>query len=815
MTIDESSGRARPECIRLPVRAGATPAGKPTVRIFLGTEPAQFRANRVFLWSIEQVRDPGREYEIYFMSELAGFDRHGWTTGFTNYRFAIPHLAGERGRAIYNDEDQIYLRDPGELFDLDLDGHGFLAISDTETSVMLIDCERMAKLWTLEDAQRVRKKAILRKTLRVPRIRGELDPHWNARDEEFVAGRSMCLHYTTLHMQPWRPFPERFAYLSNPHEDLWLELERSSIAAGYDIFERRRPTQGFAEGLACLERGETRRVGAPAVQETLARDLRGLVERSGARSLLEVAPLRDDGENGEKASRVEVWNEAPLRATLTSASLFFGREAEHETYDGVACTGGLDALPVEDVAWVVEELFRHARSFVFAAVPSDPEPPRPRRGFPPPGTVYTPDWWASHFENAATRHPEVHWELALVSRRDTRRGESYYRVGGHHLGGNPRVWVLCDDRPGNTTQSMGLAEALGWPFGSIELGFSTLADIPNPLMGASLRGLRDDVRRRLVPPWPDLVIAAGRRTAPVARWIGEQSRGRTRLVQLGRKGANPAARFDLAVTPRYAQLIPHPRRLEIAAPLTRVRADALEQAGRDWKGLFDGAASPRIALLVGGESQRHEFTPEDASRLGHEVAEMAHRLGGSVFATTSRRTSEEAAAALDEALAGAVHIHHWSPGSTTQENPYLGYLALADVLVVTGESESMVAEACATGKPVCIYPLKKRPRGVVFDVADSFIDAVVKRAYARPLNNRGTTRPQQRLEYLCARWIERGFVRPNRDLDDFHRGLEEQGVARIFDGSLPSGGPNAYSESVRVASRVRALMGMSSNSGTT
>ena len=40
-------------------------------------------------------------------------------------------------------------------------------------------------------------------------------------------------------------------------------------------------------------------------------------------------------------------------------------------------------------------------------------------------------------------------------------------------------------------------------------------------------------RRWLQPPWPDLVIGIGRRTVPVARWIQEQSGGRTNLVRLG------------------------------------------------------------------------------------------------------------------------------------------------------------------------------------------------------------------------------------------------------------------------------------------
>src|SRR5262245_43233947 len=75
--------RERPERVVLDVREGATRNAKPPVRIFVGTEPGQYRAERVFVWSIEQVRDPARVYEIYLMADLRGFDRRRWLTGFT------------------------------------------------------------------------------------------------------------------------------------------------------------------------------------------------------------------------------------------------------------------------------------------------------------------------------------------------------------------------------------------------------------------------------------------------------------------------------------------------------------------------------------------------------------------------------------------------------------------------------------------------------------------------------------------------------------------------------------------------------------
>ena len=67
--------RDAPARIVLQPLDGVPPSDKPPVRIFIGTEAAQFRAERTLLWSIQRVRDPARRYEIYLMKDIAGFSR--------------------------------------------------------------------------------------------------------------------------------------------------------------------------------------------------------------------------------------------------------------------------------------------------------------------------------------------------------------------------------------------------------------------------------------------------------------------------------------------------------------------------------------------------------------------------------------------------------------------------------------------------------------------------------------------------------------------------------------------------------------------
>ncbi len=788
----------RPERIVLPVEPGVTESGRPPVRIFLGTEAAQFRAERIFVWSIVQNRDPARVYEIHLMRNLAGYRRLGWTTQFTNYRFAVPHYAGGRGRAIYNDVDQIYLSDPGELFDADMGGHGYLTLSERDTSVMLLDCERMAPIWKLEDCQRHRKHWLIDRAAAVAGLAGALPGAWNARDYECDPETSKCVHFTTLHLQPWRPFPERFVYRENPHGNLWYELEGEADRVGFQVYERERPSPRW-QGLAAQAPRAARRRDRAVLDDAV----RDLVRRAKARTLLQVGLGPEAGADSAR------WEAEDTR--YASLADLGDATATPETFAGVACPEGLERVPTQDIGWVVEELFRRARGFVFAAVPVERRPAR-RLLHPPAGTVRTAAWWVTHFESAAKRYPEVHWQLATCPRGRFSPRSVQFHQGGRFPGDSvPHVWVLADRKPGHLTQSVGLVTELGWPYERVDLDLTLLAEIPNPLLGASRLGLTPGSARAVAQGSPDLVIAAGRRTAPVARWIRKHSRGRTRIVQLGREGVFPPDAFDLTVVPSYAGLLPHPSRMVVAAPLSRARKPVLQDARARWSRLFEGKPSPRIGLLVGGHAPNYRLTTDRARELGHQVRAMADAVGGSVYVTTSRRTSTEAVRALEEGLGRAAHFHRWSHEQPSNANPYLGYLALADAFVVTGESASMLSDACATGKPVMIYEVPRGVpgwRGILPRLTDRVVGAVVRRAQHGPLSRRGFARPQRGLELLFSKLMARGVIRPTCDYRSLHRALEEQGLARRFDGTFLGFEPREAPDLRSVADRVRRLLGV-------
>ncbi len=260
------------------------------------------------------------------------------------------------------------------------------------------------------------------------------------------------------------------------------------------------------------------------------------------------------------------------------------------------------------------------------------------------------------------------------------------------------IWVLADDRAGNRSQALGVAEVLGAPFRVIDIDYGSWARLPNAFLGASILGLASTARAQINPPWPRLVIAAGRRTAPIARAIKRQSNGQTRLVQIMHPGAG-SEDFDLIAVPKHDPGIAAANTMTVTGAPHGLSAKSLKLAREKWLPEFKDLAIPRIAVMVGGATRRRKFTNDMARELGAGVSQMAVTSGGSLMVSTSRRTGS-AAQALISAITAPARVFQWGDAG---ENPYQGFLACADYVVVTGDSVSMCSEACAVPVPVQIF----------------------------------------------------------------------------------------------------------------
>ncbi len=260
-------------------------------------------------------------------------------------------------------------------------------------------------------------------------------------------------------------------------------------------------------------------------------------------------------------------------------------------------------------------------------------------------------------------------------------------------------WIVTPGEAGFESQGRGLAEALGlepvfkrvradWPWQRLPGRFWL-----NPL--ARLAEGSD----RLDPPWPDVVISCGKVAAPLAASLRRASGGRVKAAHI-QNPLMPVQRFDVVVAPRHDR-VSGDNVVSTIGAVHPVTPQKLAEAAPRWAPVFSDLPRPLVGVLVGGSNGRFVLDGPTMRDFAAGLAALARQHGAGLVVTPSRRTGKENEAVLAQALSGLPAFIWDGKG----ENPYLGILALADVIVVTEDSVSMTSEALATGKPVHVVRL--------------------------------------------------------------------------------------------------------------
>ncbi len=254
-------------------------------------------------------------------------------------------------------------------------------------------------------------------------------------------------------------------------------------------------------------------------------------------------------------------------------------------------------------------------------------------------------------------------------------------------------WVVTEGIAGTENQCLGVAEALGITPEIKRISLRQPWKSLSPYLGC-------ETARTFIPrlerPWPDLLIASGRKSIAAARYIKKASRGRTFTVQIQDPRVSPS-QFDLVAVPEHDPTR-GPNVIVTAASPNRITPEKLAEAKQRFSA-FESLKSPRVAVLIGGDSKAHTLTP----RIMIGLAQKLNGLDAGLMITTSRRTGEKNTAVLREILDDGKSAFFWDG---TGDNPYFGMLAWADYIIVTADSASMLSDAGTTGKPVYMVPLE-------------------------------------------------------------------------------------------------------------
>jgi mitochondrial fission protein ELM1 len=369
-------------------------------------------------------------------------------------------------------------------------------------------------------------------------------------------------------------------------------------------------------------------------------------------------------------------------------------------------------------------------------------------------------------------------------------------------GARPRIWALLSNRAGDNAQVEAVVDALGLPYETKYFTNRPLAIHLNLLFGARYRWSVKSVQSSVTPPWPDLLIAAGTQSEPLCAQIKERAARdghNVRVIFLGRPWRDPRV-YDLIVTtPQYR--VPMAQNvLELQLPLHRVSRETADAAAAQWQARIAHLPQPYTVVALGGNINRYTLDRQAARRLADQLNQMTRLMGGSVLICSSYRTPAGIPWALAQHLEAPSYIYDWH--APAAENPYLGFLGLADLCVITGDSMTMMAEACTLGRPVFIFDLGEggysmRPDGGTPMTLPH--DGIWLRSFLRAT-----------LKHLKVRLIERILPRRLiRDTNPIRAYLVASGQAAwLSDRFVPGNVRRGTAPAEIVAARVRQLLAL-------
>lgn len=247
--------------------------------------------------------------------------------------------------------------------------------------------------------------------------------------------------------------------------------------------------------------------------------------------------------------------------------------------------------------------------------------------------------------------------------------------------------------------------------------------------------------RQAAGAYADLIISCGASTAPVNVLLSADNRAKSIVIM--NPSPIPLRRFTLALVPAHDRIPSRRNVVRTLGALSVSSDEELEAARRQLTAhprfrpsIAVAPERPVIAVLIGGDTDAYELTTGFAETLMRQVLAVCDDADGVCLVTTSRRTQP----AVEQYLSDRLGSHPRCPllllaGRDALNGTMAGILGWARVVVVTGESVSMLSEACASGRPVVVVEPPRRPpdgrrgRGAGGTKARRFIDELAAQGY--------------------------------------------------------------------------------------
>jgi KDO2-lipid IV(A) lauroyltransferase len=288
-----------------------------------------------------------------------------------------------------------------------------------------------------------------------------------------------------------------------------------------------------------------------------------------------------------------------------------------------------------------------------------------------------------------------------------------------------RILILSDGKPGHVKQSESVAEqirgiktqygreGMEYPTEKIEVQFKSgmhrrlfpwFAFFFIPWAQGHLRFLKffftPETAKAVEEASADFIISAGSSLVPLNFCLARDSRAKS-IVLMKPSFPFNLFRIDLTLVPAHDRgNIPAEAFRTLLAPSSLDPESLESDAAKLSPGLRD-ISKIRTSVFLGGDTRQFKMKLADIQKLFESLEQNPE--GGDYLATTSRRTSPEIAAYLKNTVRHQARCQGVIIAQEDSRKEVVGgMMALAEVLIVTEDSISMISEALRAGKKVVV-----------------------------------------------------------------------------------------------------------------
>jgi KDO2-lipid IV(A) lauroyltransferase len=292
-----------------------------------------------------------------------------------------------------------------------------------------------------------------------------------------------------------------------------------------------------------------------------------------------------------------------------------------------------------------------------------------------------------------------------------------------------RILILSDGKPGHVKQSEAVAArfrhiktqygrpGMEYPISKIEVRFKSewrkklfpwFALFFIPWAQGRLRFLSyfftSDTQQAIEQASAEFIISAGSSLAPLGLCLSKDSRAKNIVVMKPSFPFN-LFQYDLAIVPAHDRGPIPSKSLRMLLTPTLIETDAMKCSGEALKRKLRQPERVKFGILLGGTTRNFSLDLCKTRKFFQVLSGLSCDVGD-YMVTTSRRTPDDIVKYLKENVRPDLHCQLMVIAN--ESNPpetVPGIMALADILIVTEDSISMISEAVSSGKKVVVLDL--------------------------------------------------------------------------------------------------------------